>query len=151
MFGLKKGIEGLFGSEIGSGFEGLDGAHSFLNVLIGHSRNYGRTGHVYPIDPRRQCANKYFEFSIINSNLPNTIVFAQYVCKPIVRMTARSSPANNCELFVLLKLVFVALPSGTVWVDLPSPSVVSWVANWSRITFYSLMTHPAHKKPISSV
>ena len=37
---------------------------------------------------------------------------------------------DNCVhvLFVLLKLVFVALPSETVWVDLSSPSVVSGVA-----------------------
>ena len=45
------------------------------------------------------------------------------------RITARFAPANDCVLFVLLKLAFVALPSGTVWIDVPSPSVVSGVAN----------------------
>ena len=49
--------------------------------------------------------------------------------KSIVRITARFAPAKDCVLFVLLKLVFVALPSGTVWVDVPCPSVVSGVAN----------------------
>ena len=47
--------------------------------------------------------------------------------KSIVRTTARFAPANDCVLFVLLKLTFVALPSGTVWVDVPSPFVVSGV------------------------
>ena len=44
-------------------------------------------------------------------------------------ITARFVPANDCVLFVRLKLVFVALAFGTIWVDLPSPSVVSGVAN----------------------
>ena len=46
-----------------------------------------------------------------------------------VRMTARFTPANDCVLFVLLNLVFVALPSGIVWVDVLSSFVVSGVAN----------------------
>ena len=44
---------------------------------IRHSRNYGRTGYIYPNDPRRQSANECFEQSVIN-NLPST-VFAQYM------------------------------------------------------------------------
>ena len=42
--------------------------------------------------------------------------------KSIVRITARFAPANDCVLFVLLKLVFV------VFVDVLNPSVVSGVA-----------------------
>ena len=54
----------------------------------------------------------------------------QLLKKCIVRITARFAPANDCVLFVFLKLVFVALPSGTIsWVDLPGTTVVSGVAN----------------------
>ena len=52
--------------------------------------------------------------------------------KFIVRMTTLFAPAIDCVLFVLLRLVFAALPSGIVWVDVPSrPFVVSGVANRS--------------------
>ena len=89
-----------------------------------------------------------FEQSIIN-NFTNTIVFVQYMWrfpipinyaieKSIVRITARFAPANDCVLFVLLKPVFVALPSGTVWVDVPSPSVISGVANMKYDSKYWL-------------
>ena len=55
----------------------------------------------------------------------------QAIKKSIVRITARFASANDF-VFVLLKLVFnIALPSGTVWVDTPSPSVV--LANWGRM------------------
>ena len=69
----------------------------------------------------------------INLNLPNTI-FAQYTCilpsknyaikKYAVQITARFTPTNYSVLFSLSKLVFVALTSGTIWVDVPSPFVV---------------------------
>ena len=80
-------------------------------------------GYVYSIDPRRQCAIECFKHTIIG-NLPNTIVFAPtekpYNKQSIVRMTA-GLHLQMTVLFVLLKLVFVALPSGTVWgtVDVP--------------------------------
>ena len=54
----------------------------------------------------------------------------------IVRITARFAPANDCVLIVLLKLVFVAMPSGTVWVDVPSPFVVSGVASTELRLFF---------------
>ena len=56
--------------------------------------------------------------------------------KCIVRITARFAPANDCVLIVLLKLVFVAMPSGTVWVDVPSPFVVSGVASTELRLFF---------------
>ena len=37
--------------------------------------------------------------------------------KTIVCITSRFAPANGCVLSVLVKLAFVALFSGTVWVD----------------------------------
>ena len=47
----------------------------------------------------------------------------------------------DCVLFVLLRSVFVAWPSGTVWIDEPSLSVVSGVAN-IMIVQHQLMTTP---------
>ena len=100
--------------------------------------------------PRRsqKAMHECFEQSIIN-NFTNTIVFVQYMWrfpipinyaieKFIVRITARFAPANDCVLFVLLKPVFVALPSGTVWADVPSPFVVSGVANMKYDSKYWL-------------
>ena len=49
--------------------------------------------------------------------------------KSIVRITALFAPVNDCVLFFLLKKVFVALLSRTVWLDIPSPSEDSRVAN----------------------
>ena len=80
-------------------------------------------GHVYSIDPGRQCAFECLKHAII-SNLPNTIVFAPsekpYNKQSYVRMTA-GLHLQMTVLFIFLKLVFVALPSGTVWgtVDVP--------------------------------
>ena len=48
-------------------------------------------------------------------------------------MTERFAPANDRVLFVLLKLVFRGLHSGTVWVDVASLSVGSGVENYNTI------------------
>ena len=119
-----------------------------------------RTGwvYLYPNDPRRQCAN---DSSVLN-NLLLTIFMALLflhkihvtishpinyaIKKSIVRITARFAPANDCVLFVLLKLVFVALPSGTVWVDVPSPSVVSGVANCHGKNYNLGMSHQTFRR-----
>ena len=71
--------------------------------------------------------------------LPNNIVFSQYMrLFPSNQTMQLRNPLSESQhslhplmtvLFVLLKLVFVALPSGTVWVGVPSPSVVSGVVN----------------------
>ena len=61
--------------------------------------------------------------------------------KSIVRFTAQFAPANDCLLFFLLKLVFVALASGTAWVEIPSPSVVSAVANSYTVTTTKKLTN----------
>ena len=79
MFGLKKGIEGLFGSEIGSGFEGLDGTHSFLNVLIGHSRNYGRTGQSTQSIPEGNVLTNVLSFLSLTAIFP-TLLFLRNTC-----------------------------------------------------------------------
>ena len=52
--------------------------------------------------------------------------FAFSFCRLI---TALFAPANNYVLFVLLKLVSIALPPGSVWVDVHSASVVSGMAS----------------------
>ena len=59
--------------------------------------------------------------------------------KSIVLITAQFTHANDCVLFVPFKLVFAALPSGKVWVDVAGPSVVSGVANYSRYIIFKYL------------
>ena len=84
-----------------------------LAIVFCNSRNYERTGFVHPNSPIRQSSNECFDQSIIN-NLPNTVVFAQYmwlfhpnsnaVGKSTVSISTRFVPVNDCVLFALVKL-----------------------------------------------
>ena len=86
------------------------------------------TGSFYPNGPVRHCSNECFRQSTIN-NIPNTNAFAQYTCLfPIQKTMQLWNPlsashhdslpllANDCVLFVFVKLAFVSFLSRTVWV-----------------------------------
>ena len=96
-----------------------------LTVVFCHSRNCKRTGFIHPDSPIRKCSNECFGQSIIN-NLSNTVFFKDAcdfsnpkntaVKKSTVSISSRFARANDCVLFILVKVVFVALLSGNVWV-----------------------------------
>ena len=61
------------------------------------------------------------------------------ITKTTVCITSRFAPANDCVLFVLVKLAFVPLPAGTVSADQASLFVDSGVANITRLEILSAL------------
>ena len=91
----------------------------YLNSLLQKLQK----GTVRPPKQSHKAVLQRVFWTTIIYNLPNTIAFAQYktIRKSIVCITARFAPANDWVSLVLVKLAFVAMLSGTVWVDSSSP------------------------------